>query len=66
MITNEFLNWLKTAKGSDLAKYQTTNDLEKILIDAEIEKRLEANVPKILDNVFGFFVSLMNDDEESK
>ena len=66
MITEQFLNWLKTAKGSELAHYQTTNDREKILIDAEIEKRLEANVPKILDNVFGFFVSILNDDEESK
>lgn len=66
MKTNQFIHWLKTAKGSELAHYQTTNDFEKILIDAEIEKRLAENLPKIIDNVFGFLVSILNDEDEDE
>ena len=64
LITDEFLNWLHTAKGSELMKYKAKNDAEKRCIEIEIDKRLDKNVPVILDNVASFFANIMNEEKQ--
>ena len=53
-----FLEWLKSAKGSELAYYEPKNDKENELIEAEIERRLDKNVPKLADSFFSFIEKL--------
>ena len=64
MISDKFLEWVKTAKGTELLRYEPKNDAEKLVIDAEIDKRLEKNVPVILDNIFAFVAEITNEDEK--
>jgi hypothetical protein len=54
MISDKFINWLKTAKGSELLRYTPKNEEEKKLIEIELDRRLDKNVPAILDNGFLF------------
>ena len=64
MITDDFLKWLTTAKGRELIKYEPANDREKYLIELEIDRRLEENVPKIMDGVFSFLKDITESSEE--
>ena len=63
MITDEFLKWLTTAKGSELMKYEPKNDREKYLIKAELDKRIEGNSEKIVSGVFSFLADITSEDE---
>lgn len=61
-LSKEFTDRLETAKGSDLAHYKTSDPEESAAVDAEINRRIEQNVPKILVNVFDFFAEMIRDE----
>lgn len=64
MITDEFLEWLKTAKGSELMGYEPKDEKEKYLIEDELGRRVEGNAEKIVSGFFSFLSDITSEEEK--
>ena len=62
----DFVEEIKKWSGSRLMRYVARDGVEKSAVDAEISRRLDENVPKIVADVFNFFDRVVTCDEEEK
>lgn len=64
MIDDAFLQWVKTAKGSDLMRFKSDDANKIALVDAELERRIDANSIPLLDGLIGALAGLATEKDE--